>query len=190
MIYAKPLAYGKQLVGQRKRGERIGLLVVSLHDWNAGLEMASRAGAAQVVLDVDCLPHECDWSPAVALDCLIVGADVDDSIFYAAATMLYGVGAASIWAMFPDGIWRLERWHSKSCPSGFYAEAGPVAPGAFGRALAVHRDCSLLIRAGVYGTKLFDAARAAVFDQAFGQLSAKAQAWVAEKRGFDVPRAA
>lgn len=183
-MYAKPLAYGKQLLVRRKLGERIGLLVVALHDWNAGLEMASRPHVARVMLDEGQMPHECDWSPVLALDCLIAGDEVDDAVFYATATMLYAAGAASIWGEFPDGIWRLERWHSKCCPMGFYAEAGPIAPERFGRALAAHRDCSLLIRAGVYGTKLYDAARAAVFDQAFGPLSAKAQAWVAEKRGF------
>lgn len=189
MAYAKPLAFGKQLIGRRKMGERIGLLVVSLHDWKGGGDLLARPGVAQVVLDVDQLPHECDWSCAVALDCLIVG-DVDEAVFYAAATMLFAAGAASIFGQFPDGIWRLERWHSKCCPVGFYAVDGPIAPTAFGRALAVHRDWCLMTRAGVYGTKIYDAARAAVFDQAFGVLSSKAQAWVAEKRGFDVPRAA
>lgn len=189
MSYAKPLAYGKQLVGRRKLGERVGLLVVALHDWNAGLDVAARTGVARVMLAEDVLPHEADWSCAVALDCLVVG-ECDPAVFYAAVTMLFAAGAASIWGQFADGVYLLRRWPSRCCPMGFYAEGEAISPGRFARALSVHRDCSLLIRAGVYGTNLFDSARAEVFDKAFGHLSQKAQAWVATKRGFTEARAA
>ena len=187
--YRKPPAFGKQLLARRKLGERIGLLVVGVHDWDAGAELASRSGVARVVMDVDQLPHELDWSCAVALDCLVVG-ECAEPVFYATTTMLFAAGAASIWGMFADGLWRLERWHSKCCPSGFYAADGPVPASRFGAALKIHRSWSLMIRAGVYGTKLFDAARSAEFAQAFGPLAEKAEAWVAKKRGFVSARTA
>jgi hypothetical protein len=187
--YAKPPAFGKALIGRRKLGERIGLLVVAVHDWDAGKELASRSGTARVVVDVDQLPHELDWSCAVALDCLIVGGCAE-AVFYATATMLFAAGAASIWGEFEDGIWRLERWPYPGCPSGFLVEDGPVPAARFGTKLAAYRSWALLTRAGVYGTRVFDAARDAEYAKAFGPLAEKAQAWVGEKRGFDQPRTA
>lgn len=187
--YRKPPAYGKQLLARRKLGERIGLLVVAVHDWDAGRELASRSGTARIVVDEADMPHELDWSCAVALDCLLVG-DCDRSVFYAAATMLFAAGAASLWGDFGDGIWRLERWHTKCCPMGFYADDGPVQPARLGVALATHRSWALMTRAGVYGTKLFDSARDAEYAKAFGPLAEKAQAWVAEHRRTNEARAA
>ena len=187
--YAKPPAFAKPLIARRRLGERIGLLVVSVHDWDAGKDVAARSGTARIVVDEVDLPHELDWKCAVALDCLIVG-DCDTSVFYATATMLYAAGAASIWAVFPDGVWRLERWVAASFPCGFSAVDGPVPPEQLGRALSVHRDWCLMTRRGVYGTKLFDAPRAALFHQLFGVLAEKASAWISEKRGLTVARAA
>lgn len=188
MSFAKFPAYGKQVLLQRKQGERVGLLVVGLHDWNAGLEIASRSGVARVVVDECDLPHELDWSFAVALDCLVVG-EVDDSIRFAAVTMLYAAGAASIWAVFPDGLWRLERWVSPACPHGFYAVDGPIPEARLGRAIDAHRAFGLLTWRGVYGTSLFDAVRAAAFEKTFGPAAAVMQTKLAERHGGRVAQA-
>lgn len=187
--YAKPPAFGKPLIARRRLGERIGLLVVAVHDWEAGKEIAERSGTARIVVDAVDLPHELDWKCAVALDCLIVG-DCDPAVFYAVATMLYAAGAASIWAEFTDGIFRLERWASPLCPMGFYADDGPVPAARLGVALAVNRSWALMRRAGVYGTKMYDPARDAEFAKAFGPLAEKAQAWVCEKLNLQYARAA
>lgn len=187
MSYRPVPGFAKALIARRKLGERIGLLVVGVHDWSAGLDLASRSGAARVVLDEAMMPHEVDWSCAVALDCLVVG-DCDDRVFYAAVTMLYAAGAASIWAEFPDGVYRLERW--QSMPWGFYAADGPIRPDRLGHALASHRVWGLLTRRGVYGTQFFDAARDASYAQIFGPLAEKAKAWVAGKSKPTAARAA
>ena len=185
--FKKLPSYGKPLVARRKLGERIGLMVVAVHDWNAGLDFAARSGTARVVIDEDMLPHELDWSCAVALDCLIVG-DVDESMIMATVTMLFAAGAASIWVVHADGVWRMERWLSRLLPSGFYATDGPVAPNRLGVAINTHRAYCLMRRAGVYGTKMFDAVRAATFDAAFGAASEQVQARMA--RLFESRRAA
>ena len=186
--WRNPPAYARPLLARRKQGERIGLLVVALHDEHAGAEYVSRAHTARIQVTEDMLPHELDWSCAVALDCLLVG-ECSEPVLYAAATMLYAAGAASLWAEYPDGVYRLARWHTACCQFGFYACDGPVPPARLGAALAAHRAWCLMRREGVYGSELFDDSRAALFEQIFGTLSGKAQHWLAEKLG-QVERAA
>lgn len=177
--YKPPLAWGKALIARRKAGERIGLVIVAVHDWDAGAELAARPNTARVVVPEDKLPHELDWSPCVALDVIVMG-ECAEPAFWAAVTMLYAAGAASIWGCFEDGIWRLERWVSRLFPTGFYAAEGPFPEARLGGAIKRYRDWALMTRAGVYGTKLFDAARAAVFESIFGERSAHVMAWVDE----------
>lgn len=187
--YKPPLAWGKALMARRKLGERIGLLVVSVHDWDAGSDICARANTARVVVPDDKLPHELDWSPVVALDCLIVG-DCADSVFWATVTMLFAAGAASIWGVFAGEVWRLERWASKLCPQGFFAADGPVPESRLGLALQINRDWSLMTRAGVYGTAMFDAARTAAYEKIFGAKADQAMAWVDARRARCSARAA
>ena len=181
----KPLAYINALRERRRAGERIGLLVVSVHDWESGKDLEARANVARLVVPPDGLPHEFDWSAVVALDCLLVG-QCQEAVFYASALMLRSASAASVWAEFDDGVWRLDSGSAKWYRHGLVAVEGPVLPSEFPAALRNFRERSLLTRAGVYGTRAFDAARTALFDQVFGPLSAKAQAWVAEKQAARV----
>ena len=179
MVYVKrkPLAYSKALMDRRAAGERVGLLVVGVHDWEAGQEMACRQNVLRVVVPQDAMPHEVDFSPCVALDCLICGRCAEP-MFFATAIMLHAAGAASIWGEFDDGVWRLERDASKSNSKGFVAVEGPIQSGALALSVRAYREWALMTSRGVYGTKLFDAARVSLFDKAFGVLSEKAQAWV------------
>lgn len=173
--YKKPLAYSKALVSRRKLGERIGLLIVGVHDWEAGRDLEARSGTARIVVPEDALPHELDWTPAVALDCLVVG-ECPEPVFYAAVTMLHAAGAASIWGSFADGAWRLERYLSKSTPQGFYATDGPVQAGKIGQALKNHRDHALMTKRGLYGTPPYASARLDAFRNAFGDKAEVVQA--------------
>lgn len=177
MTYRRPMAYAKELVARRKAGERIGLLIVSLHDWETGKALALRPGAARVVLDIDMLPHEVDWSPCAALDCLLVG-DCDASVFYAAALMALAGGAASLWGEFSGDVWRIERCGQRLYPHGFVAIEGPYVGAAFRNALDAHRKHSLMTRTGVYGSPIFDAARDAVIEQIFSPMADKAKVWL------------
>ena len=165
--WRQPPLGGRPLIGRRKAGERIGLLIVSVHDDAAGHDLAQRSGTARVQVRVDMLPHELDWSCAVALDCLVLG-ECAEPVFWATVTMLYAAGAASIWGEFDSGIWRLERYVSKATPQGFYCTGEPVNSGALGQALKINREVSLMTRHGVYGTAPYAAARLAVFRNIFG----------------------
>lgn len=187
--WPQPPAYGRPLIGRRKAGERIGLLVVAVHDESAGHDLASRPNAARVAVLEDALPHELDWSCAVALDCIVVG-DCSESLFYATVTMLYAAGAATIWRLFDDGLWRMERWQSACCPMGFYAADGPYDGDRLGVALATHRSWALMRRAGVYGTPIFEEARTAEFSRAFGPAAAMVQQRLDAHLGFAMRAAA
>lgn len=185
----KTPAYAKDLLARRRSGERIGLLVVGVHDWEFGRRLAERPNVARLVVPDDALPHALDWSCAVALDCL-VGGECLPAVFMAAAVMLSRVGAASVWGEFDDGIWLLEPLSTASRRRTLFASEGPLKPNDLPAAIRNYRERCLLTRTGVYGTPAFDAARAALYDQIFGPLSAKAQAWVAEQHGWPVRRAA
>jgi hypothetical protein len=84
----RPLAYGKELAARRRNGERIGLLVVSVHDWEAGKWFEGRSEVARLVLPEDVPVGEADWSLCHGLDVVICGgaSDVD---FYAAASVVF-----------------------------------------------------------------------------------------------------
>jgi hypothetical protein len=89
-------------------------------------------------------------------------------VFYAAVTMLHAAAAASIWGVFADGVWRLERYLSKATPQGFYAADGPVEPSGLAYAMKMHREHALMTRRGIYGTPHYAQARLAAFRNVFG----------------------
>jgi len=177
----KVVPYSKALRDRRLAGERIGLLVVSVHDWKAGEDFDALPNVARLVVPPDGLPHEFDWSCAVALDCLVCGNGAAP-VFYAAALMLMAARAASVWGLFDDGVWLLEPGSPQWYRHGLVATEGPIQQEKLAAVLRNYRERALLTRAGVYGTPMFDVARVALFDRIFGPLSAKAQAWVAEKQ--------
>lgn len=174
-------AYAKALMARRRRGERIGWLVVAVHDWHAGEEFTAHAEVARVVLPPDSLPHELDWSCAVALDCLVSCAEGNEAVFDAALTMLQAAGAASLWGWFAEGIALLEPFVSKYRPP-FVSVGDAVPPALFKRALSAHRSREMMMMTGVYGTPAFDTVRQAEYARVFGPAAEKVLAWVKAKR--------
>ena len=159
-------AYAKNLIARRQRGERIGLLVVGVHDWSAGEELVAQAGVARVVVPADTLPHALDWSCAVALDCLVVSAapqEIDDAVL----TMLQAAGAASLWGWFAEGIIELQPFASKYGPP-FVSRGEAVPPALFKRKLRDHHSDALMLRQGAYASPIYDAAREAAWCDVFG----------------------
>lgn len=152
----KLLAYAKDLAARRQSGERVGLLVVAVHDWEAGKWFETRTEVCRVLLPEDVAVGEADWSVALALDCVVCGR-ADDALFYSVCDALRRNGAASIWGDFADGIWLLEpvgkRW---------LAVEGPYDLGRLGAALRSHRQVMMMLRKGFYGSRVFDAARQAI----------------------------
>ena len=158
----RPLAYGKDLLARRQAGDRVGLLVVSVHDWEAGTWFAGRPEVARVVLPDDVPVADADWSPCMALDCVVTGGAVD-GIFYAVCAALRTCGAASVWGEFDDGLHLLEPVGKR-----FVSVEGPVALPAFGAALRRHRAEAMWLRLGFYGSRIFDQARMAMIDHVPG----------------------
>jgi len=158
----RPLAYGKELAARRRNGDRIGLLVVSVHDWEAGKWLDGRSEVARLVLPDDVPVGEADWSLCRGLDTLVCG-ECSEADFYAVCSALFHATPASLWGHFDDGVWLMEpssrRW---------YAIEGPYEPHKFGPALRLHRNVMMILRRGFYGLPLFDAARQAIVQQMRG----------------------
>lgn len=156
------LAYGKDVADKRRQGQRIGLLVVVLHDWDAGLWFDGRPEVARVVLPADLAVADADWSLVMALDVLVCGSAKDD-VFYTACAALQQAGAASIWGDFNDGVHLLE-------PVGkaWVAVDGPLPVQKLGAKLRQHREVMMMMRLGFYASRIFDDARRALAAQTFG----------------------
>lgn len=155
-------AYAKELVERRQNGERVGLAVVSLHDWKAGLWFDGRPEVVRVVVPADLPVATVDWSWALALDVVVCGA-ASDTDFYAACDALQAAGAASLWGEFADGVWLLERGFRL-----WSAVDGPVALKTLPSSLRLHRTVMMMLRRGFYGSRVFDAARSALLQQIKG----------------------
>lgn len=158
----KALAYGKALVERRKAGQRVGLLVISLYDWEAGKWFECRPEVARLVLPQDAGVDAVDWSACLALDCVVCGAAVDGT-FYEACSALKRAGAASVWGEFDDGIYLLETAGKRWC-----CTEGPFSVNLLGAALRRHREASMMLRLGFYGSRVFDTARMALLDNVPG----------------------
>lgn len=151
-------AHARKIRELRESGQRIGLLLVAVDDWEGGWEFVSQDAVQRVVVPPELDASQVDLSVAVALDCLICGTD-DASRLSAVAVELFRVGAASVWGEFASGLWCMEFW-----PHGmpwYVCTTGPVPTGRFGRALKFHRDLSLMLGEGLYAAPMFQEARAA-----------------------------
>jgi hypothetical protein len=151
----KSLAYSRALTERRSRRERIGLVVVSLHDWEAGKWFEGRAEVARLVLPADVPVDAADWSVCLACDVLLCGS-APDAVFYGACDALEKFGAASLWGDFENGIYRIER-----CGKSWISDDGPFAVAKLGGAMREFRVRAMCFRIGMYGSRMFDSAREA-----------------------------
>lgn len=160
----RALAYAKDLAARRRNGERVGLLVVSVGDWEAGKWYEGRPEVCRVMLPADVAPAEADWSVAIALDVLVCGS-APDAVFYAACDALHRAGAASLWGDFEGGFYRLEHHPS---PTGKFPNWVSVGDGIplqkLGAAVKAYREQAILQRIGVYGSQKYKAAREGLID--------------------------
>lgn len=152
----KALAYSRALTERRARRERIGLVVVSLHDWEAGKWFDGRPEVERLVLPADVPVDAADWSVCLACDVLLCGT-APDAVLYAACAALEKFGAASLWGEFDDGIYRIDR-----CGKSWITDDGPFAVARMGSAMREFRERALCFRIGMYGSRMFDSARDAM----------------------------
>lgn len=158
----RALPYATALAERRRAGERVGLLVVSVNDWEAGKWFEAKPEVGRVVLPADVAVDAADWSICLALDCVVCGAGVDGT-FYAVCDALKRCGAASVWGEFDDGISLIE-------PVGrrLVAVDGPYPVNKLGAALRRHRETAMMLGLGFYGSRVFNAARLALIDNVAG----------------------
>jgi len=161
----RPLAHGKALAERRRAGERVGLLVVSLHDWKAGTWFVGRQEVSRVVLPADLAVCDADWSVCLALDVVVCGS-ATDAVFYDAVRAVVAAGAVSCWGDFDSGICRLDVLPAGSA----VAVSDPLPAAKLGAALRHYRTTALALRLGGYKSRAFDAVRAALFGGLLGEL--------------------
>jgi|GEM_PF-6859126 hypothetical protein len=152
----RPLAHGKALAARIAAGERVGLLVVALHDWDAGRWFDGRPEVARVVLPADLPVEGASWACCLALDCVVCGS-ADEATFYAACAAIADHGAASVWGEFSDGFRRLDR--AGRC---WYADEGPLPANKLGAALRDYRTAATMTGQGFYRSRIFDGIRDAM----------------------------
>lgn len=163
----RAMAYGKAVAERRRSGERIGLLVVSLHGWDDGKWFESSPEVCRVMLPADLAVDDADWSICLALDVLLCGTAPDD-LFREAALACMRHGAVSCWGEFADGIHRLA-----STPMGAVVSVdGPFPIRKLGSVLNAFRPVAIALGLGGYGSKMFDAVHAAMFGDLVVELQA------------------
>lgn len=166
----RPLAYAKQIADRIAAGDRIALLVVSLHCWRSGDWFDGRPEVARLVLPSDLPVDRADWSPALARDVVVCGS-APDALVDAALDALSGVGAASLWLECATGIQRVERHYGAWCGMG-----DPLPSKKLGAALRAHRHHAILFRDGFYASRIYAAVREALIDSMPGLRAALADA--------------
>ncbi len=163
----RALAYAKAVADRRRAGERIGLLVVSVHGWDAGKWFEGSPEVCRVLLPADTAVESADWSVCLALDVLVCG-DADDAVFCAVVRAILAAGAVSCWGEFSDGVHRVAVLGTGKV----VAVEGPVPVHKLGAALRLFRPAALALRIGGYGSRAFDAVRAAMFGPLLAELNA------------------
>lgn len=161
----RSLAFAKKLAEHRRSGGRVGLLVISLHDWKAGQWFENSPEVFRVVLPDDLPVDAADWSVCLALDVLLCGS-ADDVAFSAAVRFVLAAGAVSVWGDYADGVHRLEALSTGSV----VAVDGPYPVAKLGAVLRSFRSAALALRLGGYGSRVFDSVRDAMFGALLAEL--------------------
>lgn len=163
----RALAYAKAVAERRRSGERIGLLVVSLHGWDDGKWFEGSPEVCRVMLPADTAVEDADWSLCLALDVLLCGP-APDGVFNAAALACLQHGAVSCWGEFADGVHRLAATRRGS----LLAVDGPFPIRKLGAVLNAFRPAAIALGIGGYGSKIFDTVHAALFGDLLVELRA------------------
>lgn len=147
-------AFGREVLALREAGQRIGLLVVSVHDWRAGADLAKRENVARVVVPPDLPPEGCDLSLVCGLDVLVCG--VEGAAHDMAIRGACAYRAASVWIDTRAGMQRVEVLAAGRRP---IVGLELVPPGRFAAELAVRRELMLLCGDWPYDQPVFQPLR-------------------------------
>lgn len=159
-------AFARDVMARRQAGERIGLLVVSVHSWRAGKWFEARPDVARVVVPPDQPAGLLRFDCALQLDVVLCG-DCPDDVLYDAADSLLLYRPASIWAEFDGGFCRLDRLRS-----GWIADGDAVPLSGLAAAVRAYRMYALAREIGPYADRAFDPARQAFIAGILGEAAA------------------
>lgn len=159
----KAPAYARDVLAMKQSGQRIGLLVVSVHDWDAGKDLADKPGVARIVIPQDLPPEGADLSLLTALDVLLVGED--SPAFWMAVRGAFAWRAATVWIDDKDDVLRLTDY-----PTLTTMQRAPRS--RLAHALTAHRDGMLLSREWPYDQPVFEPARQSLMRRLFGSMEA------------------
>lgn len=155
----KPPAYARDVQAQLAAGQRIGLLVVAVHDWDAGKDLADKPNVARIVLPPDLPPEGADLSILQGLDVLVCG--VDSPAFWMTVRGAFAWRAATVWIDDADDVLRLTDY-----PTLTTLQRSPR--NRLAAALTAHREMALLSREWPYDQPVFEPARQSLMRRLFG----------------------
>lgn len=178
------LAYATELLAARANCERVGLVVVGVHDWDGPRAWVGAPGVAQLVLAPDVAPEAADWSPLALLDVLVTAcAGVDgasDAPWHDVVMAAFANGAASVWVELDAGVQRVYLLRGRML-------GDRVVPRRkFGAALREHRVRCLAFADWPFDDAAFDDARRAHYAEMIGD-DAVAADMVAQMRAAATP---
>jgi hypothetical protein len=155
-------AYSSAFLARVASGQPVSLVVLAL-DWNAGRLLTDRLGVCRLVVANDVPVADLDLSILRGFNVLVMGGEED--AFYASQRLALAFGAASVWAEFDNGVWRVESCRAWPC---VVAIESVKDADALLRFLPAFRDARLLMGEGAYAAPSFREARIALFGVLFG----------------------
>ena len=93
---------------------------------------------------------------------MVICGSAPEAVFLEACAAATRAGAASVWWECSAGIQRLQ------LVEGEWLGDAPVSPEKLGAAIRRHREASILLRDGFYGSRIYAAARDALIDSISG----------------------
>ena len=155
----KAPAYARDVLAKKQSGQHIGLLVLSVHDWEAGKDLAEKPGVARIVIPDDLPPEGADLSVLAGLDVLVTGEDTPS--FWMAVNGAFAWRAATVWVDDASDVLLLT-----SSPR--LSTMRRVSRTRFAAELSSLRETMLLCRDAPYDSPVFDGARSALLNRFVG----------------------
>ena len=155
-------AYARALTERLATGAPVALVVIAVHDWQAGRMVAERPGVVRLVIPPDVAAAEVDLSLLAGHDVLIVGGDLVP--FLTLSLLALRAQALSVWGEYEDGICR-----AALLPSGRLVTTQTLPDAdALLQALPALRVVAAIAGDGIFAEPAFRPARAAAIGQIFG----------------------
>lgn len=161
----RALAYAKAVAERRRNESR--RLAGGVAAWLEGWPVV-RSRVCRVMLPDDLAVADADWSGVPGAGCAGMRS-ASDEVFNEAVRAVVAAGAVSVWGEFADGVHRLSLIGDGKVVAG----DGPVPVAKLGALLRSRwRPAAMALCLGGYGSRVFDAAREALFGPLLAELRA------------------